>query len=198
MNPLAERLRGWYNAGSREASTSPATLTAEEVTLMAEVDSTTPPFSAATIARFWSKVRKDPDGCWRWLDKPNSDGYGAFGWNVLGRQFRVKAHRYSWMLHIGPIPAGICVCHHCDIPACINPEHLFLGSCAENAKDRNSKNRQARGIHHGNALLTAETVRSIREAAASGTSKASLARSHGLSPGHVCNIVSRRAWTWLE
>lgn len=88
--------------------------------------------------RFMVKVSMQASGCWLWTGAHNEEGYGTFaldGYKVL------RAHRVSWILHRGPIPNGLCVCHHCDTPACVNPGHLFLGTKRDNARDRDAKGR---------------------------------------------------------
>lgn len=78
-------------------------------------------------------------GCWNWTGKIKEGRYGTI---KLDRVREAYAHRVSWMLHHGPIPDGMCVCHHCDNPACVNPAHLFIGSKPDNISDMVSKSRQ--------------------------------------------------------
>lgn len=85
-------------------------------------------------------------GCWIWIGRCKASGYGRIG---IGRNRQFMAHRVSWELHRGPIPAGKYVCHKCDTPACVNPDHLFLGSAEDNAKDRESKARAAKNRNGG-------------------------------------------------
>lgn len=110
---------------------------------------------------FWDRVNKNTEnGCWLWIGLKDKDGYGLIS---IKRRHK-RTHRYSWELHNGPIPTGILVLHHCDIPACVNPSHLFLGTHQDNVKDRVSKDRTAHtcGTKNGNSKLTYEDICLIR------------------------------------
>lgn len=94
--------------------------------------------------RFWSKVdRRGPDECWLWLASILNNGYGCFSseWSNL-------AHRVAWELVCGPIPAGLCVLHRCDVKLCVNPAHLWLGTKADNNADCRAKKRNQFGPTH--------------------------------------------------
>jgi DNA-binding XRE family transcriptional regulator len=122
--------------------------------------------------RFWSKVdKRGPDECWLWRSAVSKNGYGAFG---IGKRGHFGAHRIAWELTNGRIPRGggshgTCVCHRCDNPLCVNPAHLWLGSCADNLRDMRDKGRQGRGEvmarrgeANGFSKLTEQLVRDIR------------------------------------
>lgn len=128
--------------------------------------------------RFWKRVNKKgpliPDMiecCWVWVGALDKDGYGVFGVSTLVKSAR--AHRVAWEFLHGD-PGDLCVLHECDNPSCCNPEHLFLGTQADNMRDKMGKGRHrsglkehperaAKGEGHGNAKLTEEQVREIRE-----------------------------------
>lgn len=130
-----------------------------------------------------------PDsGCWIWLGAWGFKGYGTT--KAGGQNY---AHRLSYRAFVGPIPAGMLVCHKCDTRPCCNPDHLFLGTPADNIADASAKRRMHEGLRNYNAKLTPETVRAIRESKLSGRE---WARRLGIS--HATIRSARRGDTWRE
>jgi hypothetical protein len=144
--------------------------------------------------RFWERVYPEPNtGCWLWsgCKKNRHESYGVL--RVCGRS--TMAHRFSYELHRSPIPDGMLVCHTCDVQACVNPDHLFLGTPADNTSDMVSKQRQAKGRRNGRAKITANEVREIRR---SRETSADLARRYGLGRSTVREIRDREIWKHVE
>jgi hypothetical protein len=103
------------------------------------------------------------------------------------------AHRISWEIHRGPIPPGLHVCHKCDTPSCVNPDHLFLGTAADNMADKCAKGRGnfRRGMTSGRAKLTDADVVAIR---ADRRLQAEIAEAYGVSNPIISRIKSRKIW----
>lgn len=104
-------------------------------------------FSESDLKRFWAKVDKSPIGCWIWTAAKLTGGHGYF--RFMGKM--VRAHRVSWLIHNGEIPPGKCVLHNCpggDNPACVNPDHLWLGTQLENIEDARVKGQVQSGDNH--------------------------------------------------
>lgn len=149
--------------------------------------------------RFWAKVRVGTTSeCWPWQgSRHNRLPYGLFRVSRDPRDSPKPAHRISWQLANGPIPAGMFVCHRCDNPPCVNPAHLFLGTPAENLADMRAKGRgpkPLRGENGTKAKLREDDVRNIRRRVAAGEMQKSLADEYGVSKAAVNLIVLRKNW----
>ena len=146
-----------------------------------------------TEERFNAQYSKHFNGCWIWHGTKVTRGYGQISSN--GKIWR--AHRLSWALHKGNIPAGVLVLHKCDNPSCVNPEHLFLGSVQDNVDDRIKKGRSARGSNMGSSKLTEANVHAIRERLSHAETHASIAASFDVTESAVSHIAAGHSWGWL-
>lgn len=146
------------------------------------------------IERFWERVQKTI-GCWVWTGAKYSSGYGRF-FLVRGRNHvTVCAHRYSWFITYGDDPGELHVCHECDNPPCVRPDHLFLGTDQDNSDDMVNKSRQAKGTMKPNAKLTDEKaaeIRRIREK--TGMEYEDIGELFGVHKVTVSDVVQRKTW----
>lgn len=138
--------------------------------------------------RFEQKIMITP-GCWIWMAGKDADGYG----HIWDGQRTAKAHRVSYELYVGAIPDGMQVCHKCDNPTCVNPEHLFVGTNADNMADRERKGRGVRllGECHGASKLTRIAVQAIRQDA---RKQRDIASQHGVSQHTIWQIKQNKIW----
>lgn len=139
--------------------------------------------------RFLDKVANttDPNACWEWNGSRLPTGYGRFwAWGRLH-----NAHRVAFLIWVGPIWSDEVVCHRCDNPSCVNPQHLFAGRPADNVRDKMEKGRGVRGEAVGTSKLQASDVLEIR--ASPDTGKALAAR-YGVSRALISLIRNRKVW----
>lgn len=152
--------------------------------------------------RFWSSIRKS-DQCWEWTAGRFSGGmrYGQFR---VGKK-KVKAHRFSWLMHFGEIPEGMRVLHKCDNPICVRPDHFFLGTDRDNIADCVAKGRSRNGSaehrelwtgeRNAAAKITANVAAEIRETRRRSTlTLKQIGARYGLCQSQVRNIVTGRSW----
>lgn len=154
-----------------------------------------------TAARFWSKVdRRGPDECWLWTGTRHNWGYGMFTEPRTKKRF--GAHRAAYAEKVGPIPPGMFVCHSCDVPACVNPAHLFLGTHVDNMRDMVAKGRGrtggVRGERMPNAKLTPEDIREIRRRLAAGHTGVDIGVAFGIHHRYASMIARRKRWAHVE
>jgi len=145
--------------------------------------------------QFWSKVdRRSDDECWNWTGAKLRDGYGSI------RKYHklFQAHRLSYIIHYGDVIANLCVLHKCDNPSCVNPKHLFLGDHLINARDKVSKNRQAKGEAHPKSKLTGVEIQKIRELYENGSiSMRKIAKQFGMCYSEINAIINKRTWRFV-
>ena len=146
------------------------------------------------MRRFWDKVEKT-DSCWLWTGYRNEKGYGIF--RVIGGVER--AHRFSYLLHYGEIPAGKMILHSCDNPSCVNPSHLYAGTETDNSRDREERTKPNRkGSNNGRSKLTEEQVREVLSLKKCGFSNVGLRKMFNVSYCAINDIVNRRKWKHVE
>ena len=139
--------------------------------------------------RFWDKVRKT-ESCWIWTGATNGEtGYGKLSRRSIA-SYPILAHRYSWFLAHGVMPSK-CVCHRCDNPICVRPEHLFIGTHHDNLDDMKNKGRSNRGSKHGMSKLTEHDVEEIRKSPKPINQLSSM---YGVCRGAIEHILARRRW----
>ena len=148
--------------------------------------------------RLWPRLEATPTGCLEFQGKKSQNGYGRIS---LGRRSQGEgpAHRVAWELANGQtVPEGMVVCHRCDNPPCCNPDHLFVGTPAENTADMLAKGRARIGTAHHNAILTPDLVRAIRRLSSEGVSQRKIAARIGVSQGCVSAVLTRRLWSHVS
>jgi len=153
--------------------------------------------------RFWRKVDKEgpthpilKTHCWIWTGARIESNYGIF---TDDSKNSTLVHRYSFELHKEKIPIGMCICHHCDNPPCVNPSHLFIGTRKDNNKDRDNKNRQVvrKGEQFTHAKLNNQIVQEIRSRYSPGCLKNganAMSREYGVSTTLIKYVIRKKIW----
>lgn len=159
--------------------------------------------SPLEVAQFWLQVEGDftrhADACWIWRGHVNNTGYGHVSLGGRGALKRL-AHRVAYELVKGPIPNGLLVCHACDEPLCVNPQHLWLGTDADNQQDaaRKGRKRSLRGSAHPNHKLTDDDVRRLRAMVEGGVPLTRIGQHFGIHATTVARIARREKWAHVE
>lgn len=145
------------------------------------------------LCRFESKFDKGAvNECWIWKFGKDSDGYGNFWRLSVGDS--VRAHRFSYESYVGPIPPGLVICHTCDNPSCVNPNHLFPGTSLENTVDAKLKGRMCKGSRCHSALLTEETALEAKSYLSQGCRGADIAAFLGVSKSTIYKLKNGKSW----
>lgn len=146
---------------------------------------------------FWRRVDKSDD-CWNWTGCKSALGYGQLRW----KKKLWIASRVAYQISFGEINQGLCVCHKCDNPSCVRPDHLFLGTHKQNMDDMRNKKRSTWGAKSAHAKLTGEQITSIRGMLSASKGEwglqTKIAKMFGVGQDHICRINSGQAWNQLE
>ena len=153
--------------------------------------------TANTPEIFWGKVDiRGNEDCWEWKAGKDTHGYGRF--LDKSTDTYLGSHRMSWRIHFGDIPDGMCVCHKCDNPACVNPNHLFLGTHKDNMDDMVSKGRGATGEKQPTHKLKELEVFEIRRLYSTGKfTEKMLGKMFRVCFQSISFIVNRKTWTHI-
>ena len=152
----------------------------------------TPSHQDPPAVKFDRNVQVGPE-CWEWVGSKDVKGYGVM--KIAGVTY--AAHRMAFERAHGPIPSGAYICHKCDNPPCVNPAHLYVGTHADNMRDKVSRGRCSSlpGESNPFAKLTAERVGQVRSLYATGRfTQRELARHFSIAQSHVGRIVRGEAW----
>jgi len=158
--------------------------------------------------RFWGKVdEQSKDECWEWKGGKYPNGYGRFWLRGVG----VGAHRIAYLINTGIDPVGLVVCHKCDNPSCVNPDHLFLGTYSDNTRDMIKKGRWSpappenrnpvQGDRHYRSKFTDDDIRDIRkfyDHGSRGRGIRALAKRYNVRPNTIYSIVHNLTWKHID
>jgi hypothetical protein len=156
--------------------------------------------SKLTKESFPARVEIDARGCWIWQGAKKNPGNQSFAYGWVGFcGTQMNAHRASWLVHNGQIPAGMFVCHKCDVPLCVNPEHLFLGTASDNMLDmwakRRHPNPNAGRIGSLSSKLTLTQVQEIRHQITCGEKQRDIASKYGVKQATISHIKTGKNWS---
>jgi hypothetical protein len=148
--------------------------------------------SQVNFDRFFARIKKSQNGCWEWSGVRWKNGYGR----IMVNGKRRKAHRVSFLIHNGFLTKKQLVCHTCDNPCCVNPEHLFLGSVKDNSDDKISKMRHGIGSRNGRSVLSQDQVLMLRSMRVIDVidSLKEIADRLSVSTVSVRNVIKRKTW----
>ena len=159
------------------------------------------PYPATPVrTRFARKYIPEPNsGCWLWTDALDRDGYGRL--QIDGKA--VKAHRLAYELHCGPVPSGKMVCHKCDTPCCVNPDHLYAGDNQANMDDMVRRGRSVvminpnPGSQNGRAVLNEAQIHQVFHLSRKMSIRA-VARHFGVTPTTIKRILTKERWAHVR
>lgn len=145
--------------------------------------------------RFYSKfIVNSENGCWEWAANRFPKGYGCFKLNGKSN----AAHRISYKIHVGEIKERMVICHKCDNPCCVNPNHLFMGTQKENLQDRNLKGRSIKGHKNGRCILTEKDIPIIKSLLKEKIDQRDIAKKFGVAQTTISSIKLNKSWSHLK
>lgn len=148
------------------------------------------------IERFNSKYVKDESGCWLWTASVAGKGYGQI--KLPGQRKQIYAHRLSYLIHKGEDPGNKQVCHTCDNPRCVNPDHLFIGTAQDNHDDMKNKGRHTYGEKSATVKLSENDVKQIKIALKSGMTQMRIAKAFDVSQAEINRINTGKRWQHIK
>lgn len=146
------------------------------------------------LQSFFTWVMPEPNtGCWLWIGELTKKGYGNT--NMSTGDYKLRgSHRISYYLHNGPFDYKLCVCHTCDNPSCVNPQHLFLATSPENTEDMRRKGRASKGSHRPTSKLKESDIIDIRNKRQLGKSVIKLSKEYSICRTTVYGILHNKYW----
>lgn len=160
------------------------------------IDKTTPDEKLKKLKDAFEKKVIKKEGCWDWVGPFDEGNYPIMSCDR--RYGPDRGHRASWIIYKGPIPKGMLVCHQCDNPRCTNPQHLWIGTHKENAKDMIEKKRKANGEKTNNSKLKTEDVIEIKKLIKLGFSYPKISKMYEVAYGTIARIKRGETWKHVE
>lgn len=142
--------------------------------------------------RFWMQIKSSKNDCWEYA----SHRAGPYRQNLVHGKM-LLAHRYSYELHFGPIPDGVYVCHHCDNPKCVRPDHLFVGTPQDNQDDAIRKRRTSAGSKNSQARLSEDDIKQVFVMRRNGMLQKEIAVHFGTGSHYIGAILNGKVWSCL-
>lgn len=150
-------------------------------------------------SNFWRCVEKLENGCWIWTGfRHPRRGHGMLCRSSNNISKTYYAHRFLWESLNGRIPEGMCLCHKCDNPPCVNPDHLFLGTRADNNKDMVNKGRQVKGCNNGKSKIDETDVKLIKFLLSLGNYQRVIADWFNVSDNVISDVKTGRCWSHVK
>jgi len=145
--------------------------------------------------RFYSKfIINNENGCWEWAANRYPKGYGCFKLNGKSN----VAHRISYEIHVGKIQDKMVICHKCDNPCCVNPDHLFMGTQKQNLLDRDIKGRSIIGEKNGRCILNEKDIPIIKSLLLEKVDQRDIAKQFGVAQTTISSIKLNKSWSHLK